>query len=324
MGENNMTSPAISVVFTSYNHREYLCQALDAIINQTFKDFELIIVDDCSTDGSQDLLKIYAQKDKRIKLFLNEKNSGSYVLSTNYGASLAKGKYILFAQCDDYSELTQLETLYNIAVSHPKISLIFSASNMVDENNNVLGSDFDVRSRSFRNKCCNDTIITKELFQKFIFESCVVPNLSAALFSRELFESIGGLDAEYLVVADWDIYFKISCVSDIYYIRKELNNFRQHSTTIRNSIKLESQMKEMKTLFYNLSKLSIPFYNIAKIRKKVIYLWLSFLRKSPKNWFIAINNLLPIMIKEDKSFAIHFVLCLCCYPFKVIKFRLFH
>ena len=101
-------TPKISIVFTSFNHREFLKEALDALINQTFKDFELIIIDDNSSDGSQEILKKYTY-DKRVKLHLLEKNTGSYVYSSNIGASKAKSEYIIFAQCDDVAEKTQLE-----------------------------------------------------------------------------------------------------------------------------------------------------------------------------------------------------------------------
>ena len=120
--------PKISVVFTSYNHKEYLRQALDAIICQTFNEFELIIVDDSSTDGSQDVLKEYAKKDSRIRLYLNEKNSGSYVNSTNYGVSLAVAPYIVLAQCDDFAFPNQLQELYDARLANKSYKVVFSSS----------------------------------------------------------------------------------------------------------------------------------------------------------------------------------------------------
>ena len=102
-----------SIVMPTYNVEKYLGACLHSVLKQTFQDFELIIVDDCSTDGSQIILTEYAEKDPRIKLYLNVKNSGSYVNSTNYAASLATAPFVIFAQCDDFAERNQIEILYN-------------------------------------------------------------------------------------------------------------------------------------------------------------------------------------------------------------------
>ena len=152
-------TPKISIVFTSYNHKEFLRQALDSLINQTFKEFELIVVDDCSTDGSQEVLKSY--HDPRIRLFLNEKNSGSYVKSSNFGASKAVAPYILFAQCDDWAEPTQLERLVDCMETH-RVGVVYSCSNMVDEKGTFMRTDFDGRLPSFKKKCATDTVIERK------------------------------------------------------------------------------------------------------------------------------------------------------------------
>jgi glycosyltransferase involved in cell wall biosynthesis len=99
-------NPLVSIVFTSYNHLEFLKQAIESILNQTYTNFELIVIDDCSTDGSQDLLTRYTF-DNRVNLNLLDSNTGSFVKASNYGARIASGEYILFAQCDDFSEINQ-------------------------------------------------------------------------------------------------------------------------------------------------------------------------------------------------------------------------
>ena len=105
---DKLSQPLVSIVFTSYNHKEYLRQALDSLLNQTYPNTEIIIIDDCSTDGSQEILKEYKHFEN-INLKLQTQNSGSYVKASNYGASFAKGEYLLFAQCDDFAEPNQIE-----------------------------------------------------------------------------------------------------------------------------------------------------------------------------------------------------------------------
>lgn len=247
-----MTSPKISVVLTSYNHKEYIGKAISSILNQSFKDFELIIVDDASTDGSQDIIKEF--KDSRIKLFLKKENSGNYVFSTNYGAQQAKGDYLLFAQCDDFADNSQLEILYRNALSNPLAGVIYSSSNLIDEKDSIIVNDYDLRNKKFKSFCSKDVTINGSHMQSFLLDSCVIPNLSAALVKRELFEGLNGLSPEFKVVADWDFWLRVSEKTDFYYIKTPLNYFRQHKTTIRNTIRLEKQIDEILILFLNYKK----------------------------------------------------------------------
>jgi glycosyltransferase involved in cell wall biosynthesis len=288
----------ISIVFTSYNHRKYLKQALDSIINQSLADFELIIVDDCSTDGSQEILREYANTDDRIRLFLLKKNTGSYVLSSNLGASKATAPYIIFAQCDDYAERRQLEILYNLACEHPYIGVIYSSSILIDADNNILGNDYDYRSKAFRRHCSKNTVIDRRQMQSFLLESCVIPNLSAALIRRDLFEKSCRLSSDYLVIADWDLWLQMTLLCDFYYVRKPLNNFRQHGATIRSSIKLETQIKEIFAMYYKYFKL-MQFKKIKKIRweLQIVFIWISYIKG---NIFFRTRCFFPLQIKDLK------------------------
>ena len=243
------TNPLVSIVFTSYNHKEYLEKALESLLNQTFKNFELIIVDDASTDGSQEVLMTYEANEK-VNLNLKKENSGSYVLASNYGASMAKGKYILFAQCDDYSEPTQLEELTNAALENENCGVVYSISNLVDSQDRLISDDYIIRESFFKETIKNSRVIEGRLMRRFLSYSCIIPNLSAALIQRDLYNKVSGLSSDFKVVADWDFWLKLSQLTDFYYIKKPLNNFRQHQTTIRSSIKIETQIVEVYRMFY--------------------------------------------------------------------------
>ena len=145
----NQRLPLVSVVFTSYNHIEYLKQALDSLINQTYNNIELIIVDDCSTDDSQSVLKEYEYL-PYVNLKLNKINSGSYVKASNYGASFASGDYILFAQCDDYAHPYQITKLVAMATLNSEAAVVYSRSNLVDKNGLFISDDFSIRQKNFR------------------------------------------------------------------------------------------------------------------------------------------------------------------------------
>lgn len=101
-------APLISVIMPVYNAEDYIKTAIESILNQTEADYELIIIDDCSDDGTSDIIRSYANIDKRIRIIRNEHNSG-IVYSLNCGLKMASGKYIARMDADDYSDITRFE-----------------------------------------------------------------------------------------------------------------------------------------------------------------------------------------------------------------------
>src|SRR5215467_13719414 len=95
--------PTVSVIVPNYNHARYLRRRVDSILAQTYQDFELILLDDCSTDESRSIISEYA-KDPRIRIELNEVNSGSTFKQWNKGARMARGSYIWIAESDDRAD----------------------------------------------------------------------------------------------------------------------------------------------------------------------------------------------------------------------------
>ncbi|QOG03786.1 glycosyltransferase [Flavobacterium sp. MDT1-60] len=281
---DNLNKPLVSIVFTSYNHVEYLKQALDSLINQTYSNLEIIIIDDCSTDGSQEILKQY-EHITNIDLKLQTKNSGSYVKASNYGASFAKGEYILFAQCDDFAEPHQIELLMKEFEKNPSVGVVFSKSNLVDEKGIVFTNDFVGREKSFKVAVTKTGLISRIKMKEFLSFSCVIPNLSAALVKRELFERVNGLSDRYLVVADWEFWLDMTEISDFYYVSEPLNYFRQHGTTIRSSIKMKTQIVEMFRMFYNhIVKNELTSNQKHKLKVGAGAVWFSFFVENNKTW----------------------------------------
>lgn len=294
---SNIFKPLVSIVFTSYNHAEFLKQALDGLINQSYSNIEIIIIDDCSTDGSQEILKEY-QNIENIKLILKEENSGSYVLASNFGATFAKGDYILFAQCDDFSELNQIELLIESAGENPSCGVIFSSSNLVDEKGIIFSNDYAGREKKFKKLVDRTPIISGEAMTSFLAFSCVLPNLSAALIQHDLFNKVKGLSDSFIVVSDWEFWLNLSKSTNFYYIRSPLNNFRQHGTTIRSSVKMKVQILEIEKMFLN--HMNIYKYSYEKtLSFKIGFgaIWFSYFLENKTQWmksFIDVNKSLKI------------------------------
>jgi len=305
----NSKKPLVSIVFTSYNHIEYLEQALKSILNQTYPNFELIIVDDCSTDGSREILSKYSSDFYVIKLHLLPENTGSYVTASNYGAQYALGDFILFAQCDDFSEPTQVEKLVRAFGENPEVGVVYSRSNLVDQNGKVYLDDYVIRQRSFQKKCVNNTIISGPEMRSFLSFSCVIPNLSAALIRKELYVASGGLSEKYLMAADWAFWLELSERTKFYYLTEPLNNFRQHETTIRSTIKIVKQIQEIYAVFYShMNKYKESIGNIFQMKVNVGGIWFAYFKENFKVAVVGFPEAFGATFKYEKFNLLFFIM----------------
>lgn len=117
-----METDLVSIIVPVYNKAQYVSKCIESIINQSYRNLEIIIINDASTDGSYEICKDYAETDKRIKLVSNEKNIGLSA-SRNKGIEISKGKYIAFVDSDDYLTKKYVEQLYlNIKVYKADVS----------------------------------------------------------------------------------------------------------------------------------------------------------------------------------------------------------
>ncbi len=114
--------PEISVIMSVYNGEEYLCEAIDSVLSQTFKNFELIVIDDCSTDSTNTILNKYAESDKRVRVFRNEVNL-RLPKSLNKAISLAEGKYIARMDADDICLPERLRLQYEFMEERGDVAL---------------------------------------------------------------------------------------------------------------------------------------------------------------------------------------------------------
>ena len=125
--------PSISVIIPNYNHASFLRQRIESILNQTRQEFELIILDDASTDNSRDIIEMYRHDPRVSHIIYNEKNGGSPFKQWNKGIELAKGKWIWIAESDDYAEPEYLEKLLEQSTLHADAGFLYCLHNWVDE-----------------------------------------------------------------------------------------------------------------------------------------------------------------------------------------------
>ncbi|MZK49881.1 glycosyltransferase [Clostridium beijerinckii] len=128
----------ISIIMPVYNNAKYLKEAIESILNLSYKDFELIIIDDCSTDYSRQIIEFYIKSDGRIKYLKNKKNLGS-ARTIKEGVGIAKGKYIFLAAGDDISLTNRIESHLSIYKKNTNVGIIVSNAIVIDSNSNETG-----------------------------------------------------------------------------------------------------------------------------------------------------------------------------------------
>jgi glycosyltransferase involved in cell wall biosynthesis len=295
----------VSIVVASYNHAEYLEQRMESLLNQTYKYIEVIVIDDGSIDDSIEILRKYETHPK-VKLIVREKNGG-WVEVSNQGAEFSSGEFIIFANCDDACDLQMIERLVEGMQANPSAGISYCRSLMIKEDGKSIGDDFSKREKSFRFMCANDVLINKIKMRIFLLYSCVIPNLSAALFRTKCFRDSGGLTMDYRVCSDWDLFFRVVKNHDVFYVAKPLNYFRQHTTTIRSNTNERVVYEEYFRLLLGwLSQIDLTVIERSRVRVRVMYLWASHFLLPNTNGIANFQYHLKCVFSHD-SYAIFFL-----------------
>jgi glycosyltransferase involved in cell wall biosynthesis len=296
----------VSLVVASYNHAGFLARRMNSLVEQTYQDIEILVIDDCSPDNSVEILRAYELHPK-VRLAVREKNGG-WVTVSNQGVEMSSGEYVLFANCDDDCDPRMVELLVNAMQLNPSAGIAFCRSLMVDEDDRVLGDDFAIREAAFRKRCAEDTLLSGAEASRFLLHSCVIPNLSAALIRRECFVEVGYLSSDYRVCCDWDLFFRIAARYDIAYVAEPLNRFRQHRKTIRSVTKDRVVYEEyFRLLLGRIHLLDLSFAERARFRMHVMYLWAVHLIAPSMNGFFNLPYHLGRIISLDPK-ALLFVI----------------
>lgn len=216
--------PVVSVIVPNYNHARYLNQRLDSILQQTFRDFELIILDDCSTDNSREVIEQYRTHPQVTKIIFNETNAGTPFRQWQKGIAAATGKWIWIAESDDYADPRFLETLLTLAESNPGTGIAYCGPLWVDDKG-VTGKDLSSYHTSFFKEGLEE-VRTK------LWHVCTIQNASSAIMRRDLaIEAVKGI-GHYRACGDWIFYVKLLQHADLVFTAEKLSSFRYyHSNT---------------------------------------------------------------------------------------------
>ena len=207
--------PLVSVCIPSYNNAEYISETIDCILNQTYKNVELVICDDYSKDNTVEVIKSYT--DPRVKLFINEKNLG---MSGNWNNCLnhCTGEFIKLICADDMLALDSIEKEVTALINNPSALLAESDTQFRDLQGNTKGS----YTRYKKAGLVDGKVIARAgLFSRNLFGAPLNNTFRASVL-----EKVKGFDPSFKYILDYDFWVSIACLGDVYIIHEPLNYFR--------------------------------------------------------------------------------------------------
>ena len=228
-GESGLinSSPLISIVVPTYNRAEFLGKAIDSVLAQSHRQLEVIVVDDCSTDGTEALVKGY--DDPRVRYFGHQVNRGASA-ARNTGLEKAEGKYVAFLDSDDWWKPAKLEKqLERMDSSGLSPCLVYTGIRVVDAEGNT--------------KWFIEPADRGDL-SGVLLEENVVGSTSSVLVKRLSLEEIGGFDEALPSRQDLDLYLRLSHLCKFDYIKEPLTVQRRHENTITEDLQAKIEGRE--------------------------------------------------------------------------------
>lgn len=252
-----MCSPLVSVIIPNYNHARYLDLRLYTVLNQTYQNFEVIILDDKSTDNSLEIIAKYQNNPHISQIIVNEVNSGSPFKQWDKGINMAKGDLIWIAESDDYNELNFLQELITEWRKHKNIVLAYSSYVKFHD-------DEYIYLRERRNQIFSGISFVK----KRLSRSCVICNASGVIFSRKVYNIVNKDFLKFKNSGDYMFWVSLLQYGALLKVNKNLTYFRQSSTSVTGKAERmgDSAREDKKILDYIEKK-----YKLNKWQKAMAY-----------------------------------------------------
>ncbi len=222
--------PLVSVLMTAFNREQYIAEAIESVLASTYKNFELIIVDDCSTDSTLHIAKEYERKDSRLKVFKNIKNLGDYP-NRNVAASYSSGKYLKYLDSDDLIFPWGLETMVLCIEKFPNTALSLCS-----------GFNFNIQYPLL--------FSPENAYKLYFFKNLFLINgPTGAIINRIVFESFGGFSKQQFI-GDTDLWLRIAKKNSISIMPPGLIYWREHEGQ---QIVEEKKNQDIEAIRYKLS-----------------------------------------------------------------------
>ena len=298
--------PKISIIMSCYNHDKFVGEAIESVLNQSFKDFELLIIDDNSTDKTYDIVNSF--KDPRIKVFRNEKNFGM-VFNTNSLIKKSNGEYIAIINSDDSWLPEKLQKQLDFLENNVDYGACFTLANIIDEDNKIIKNNIQ------------DSFKYHELdrfgFLNYFFFYNNPLCYPSVLIRKNIFKKTGFFNPAFIILLDIEMWIRVCLAGfEIKILNENLTNFRilkdggnlsgkNHKTIIRNNLELKEIYKSYQNIKnYNEFIKIFPEYEKISIANKNLAGYYYLIDFCYKKYFI--ENSKPSQ-KNIKNFIIEFI-----------------
>ena len=212
--------PKVSVIMACHDSSKFVGEAITSVLRQTFHDLELILVDDCSTDNTLEIVKGYQARDGRIVVISLPNNEGP-AIARNVGIAAAKGEWLGILDSDDVAMPERFEEQMKLADNRKDVVLIASGSISTNEK----GQPIKDHKYPTDHKSLVRRLHTKQAF----------PHHSSMVYRRDVVEKLGGFNSRYVGSEDYDLWLRLSEVGKVAAIGKPLVKFRTHEHNISKS-----------------------------------------------------------------------------------------
>ena len=240
--------PTITVLLSVYNAENYVGIAIESILKQSFTDFELIAVDDCSTDKSWDIVQQYMKLDSRVIAKRNEVNLGG-CKTLNVGLKLAKGKYIARLDNDDWSYPNRLEKQFDFLEAHPDVGIVGGVMEIMNQHGEVTGKrKYNISDQEIRNK----------IFRYSPFSHPLV------MIRKSILDKVGSYDPTYAPADDYELYFRIGNESQFANLPDVIMRYRVIPSSITF---MQTKKMELATINVRNQYSKNPNYNYTLVDK---------------------------------------------------------
>lgn len=224
----------VSIILPNYNHAPYLKERIDSILNQSYQDFELIILDDNSADNSREVIESYRDNSKVSQIIYNSKNSGSLFSQWNKGVDLAKGEYIWIAESDDVSHPLFLETVINNLLKDEDIVLSYCQSIEIDKDSKFQKDLIGVTDSFVNTKLFHSSFVMngEEYTLKYFLNRNIILNTSAVVFRKGAYIKTGKASTEISYAGDWLMWLQMLTLGKVAYSHLRYNYYRRHHLSL--------------------------------------------------------------------------------------------
>jgi len=216
--------PTVSVIIPNYNHAAYLLQRIDSILMQSYQDFELIILDDCSKDDSRKIIETFRSHVKVSHIVYNEENSGSTFKQWEKGIALAAGELIWIAESDDWCEQNLLEELINGIEKDKECVISYCQSYCIYDTNII--------NWVSQHPYLSEVIEGHTFIQRYMLMNNSIFNASMVLWKKEYYQNVSKEFLNYKFCGDWLFWVELARQGHVHISGKTLNYFRKHENDV--------------------------------------------------------------------------------------------